>query len=137
MGQTALVETQIREGQRLLDRLAQDGVQVTAAAWVKEAESGDWYLYLATPLVPEGGGRRLAYHRVNEVIRELLNEGFAMDPYAKKVVAPDDPIARDIVAHRNGVPGGPPALFRGSRLGDLPVEDAFIYPQPAAVERAS
>jgi hypothetical protein len=121
----------IKEGQRLLDRLAENGVPVTAAAWVKETETGDWYLYLATPLVTDDGGKRPAYHRVNEVIRTLLKEGFGMDRFAKKVIGPHDPIAAGLVANRNSRPGGPLTQFRGSRLGDLAVEEAFIYPRPA------
>jgi hypothetical protein len=57
MGDATLVDMQLKEGQRLIDRLAQEGIAVTAAAWLKESESGDWYLYLATPLVSEGGGK--------------------------------------------------------------------------------
>src|SRR5262245_19993970 len=93
MAQATLVEMQIKEGQRLIDRLAQEGLAVPAAAWVKESDSGDWYLYLATPLVSEGGGKKPAYHRVNTVIREMQKEGFGMDPFAKKVIGPNDPIA--------------------------------------------
>jgi hypothetical protein len=128
MDQGTLVEMQIEHGQRLIERLTKEGVDVKAAAWVKESESGDWYLYLATPLVGEGGGKRSAYHRVNEVIRDMQLEGFGMDPFAKKVIGPNDPIPKDLVAHRNGRPGGPPTPFRGSRLGDLAVEEAYIYP---------
>src|SRR5260370_42378433 len=100
MAQAALVEMQIKEGQTLIDRLTHEGIEVTAAAWVKESESGDWYLYLATPLVSEGGRKGPAYRRVNTVIREMEKEGFGMDPFEKKVVGPHDPIARDMVAHR-------------------------------------
>src|SRR6266852_3177376 len=114
MAEATLVDMQLKEGQRLIDRLAQEGVAVTAAAWVKESESGDWYLYLATPLVGDGGGKRAAYHCVNEVIREMQKEGFGMDPFAKKVIAPNDLIANDLVAHRHGRPGGSPTPFRGS-----------------------
>jgi hypothetical protein len=127
---------QLKEGRRLIDRLAQEGVVVTAAAWLKESESGDWYLHLATPLVTEGGGKRAAYHRVNEVIRLLHEEGFAMDPFAKKVIGPHDPIARDLAAHRVDRPGLPPTPFRGGRLGDLAVEEAYIYPPPSPGELA-
>jgi hypothetical protein len=132
MAQATLVELQINEGQRLIDRLAQAGIIVTAAAWVKESESGDWYLYLATPLVSEGGGKRTAYHRINTVIREIQKEGFGMDPFAKKVIGLHDPIARDMAANRGGRSGGPPTPFRGSRLGDLAVEEAYIYPPPTS-----
>ena len=137
MAQATLVEMQLQEGQRLIDRLIKEGVAVTAAAWVKETESGDWYLYLATPLVTEDGGKRPAYHRVNAVILEMQREGFAMDPIEKKVIGPHDPIARDMVANRRGRPGGPPTPFQGSRLGDLTVEEAYIYPPPPTREEAS
>lgn len=131
MAQATLVEMQINEGQRLIDRLAQEGIAVTAAAWVKESDSGDWYLYLVTPLVGEDGATRPAYRRVNAVIREMQKEGFGMDPFEKKVIGPHDSIAKDMVANRGGRPGGPSTPFRGSRLGDLAVEEAYIYPPPA------
>jgi hypothetical protein len=134
MGQATLVEMQIKEGQRLLDRLAREGVAVKAAAWVLESETGDWYLYLVTPLVTEDSGKRPAYRRVNEVIRAMEQEDGGMYPLEKKVVGPHDPIARDIVAHRRGRPGGPPIPFRGARLGDLGVEEAFVYPPLATRE---
>jgi hypothetical protein len=127
MAQATLVEMQINEGQRLIDRLTQEGVDVTAAAWVKESESGDWYLYLATPLVSEAGGKRPAYHRINSVIREMQKEGFGMDPFEKKVIGPHDPIAKDIVANQSDRSGRPLTPFRGSQLGDLAVEEAYIY----------
>jgi hypothetical protein len=128
MAQATLVELQITEGQRLIDRLIRAGVDVTAAAWVKESDSGDWYLYLVTPIVAADGATRPAYRRVNNVIREMQEEGFGMDPFEKKVVGPHNAIAKDIMANRGGRPGGPPTPFRGSRLGDLPVEEAYIYP---------
>jgi hypothetical protein len=128
MAQAALVEMQIKEGQTLLERLAHEGITVTAAGWVKESDSGDWYLYLATPLVGEDGATRRAYGRVNAVIRKMEEEGFTMDPFDKKVIGPHHPIARDMIAHRQARPGGPPTRFRGSRLGDLYVEEAYIYP---------
>ena len=40
MDQGTLVEMQIEDGQLLIDRLAEDGVAVTAAFWAKESESG-------------------------------------------------------------------------------------------------
>ena len=42
MAQATLVDMHIKDAQRLIDRLAEEGVAVTAAAWVKESESGDW-----------------------------------------------------------------------------------------------
>ena len=102
MAQTTLVDVQIKDGQCLLDRLAWEGVAVTAAAWVMESESGDWYLYLATSFVGEDGATRPAYQRVNAVIRKIQKEGFGMDPFEKKVIGPHDPIAKEMLANRSG-----------------------------------
>ncbi len=135
MAQAALVEMQIKEGQTLLERLTHEGIEVTAAAWVKESESGDWYLYLATPLVGKDRATNAAYGRVNAVIREMEKEGFGMDPFAKKLIGPHDPIARDIVAHRGHLAGSP-KRFSNSRLGNLAVEEAYLYPPlPATPEQ--
>src|SRR6266567_8434008 len=116
MAQAPLVEMQIKEGQTLIDRLTYEGIGVTAAAWVKESESGDWYLYLATPLVGADGATKAAYRRVNAVIREMEKEGFGMDPFEKKVIGPHDPIARDMLAQRDGRRVRTPTWFGGSRL---------------------
>jgi hypothetical protein len=133
MAQASLVEMQITEGQTLIDRLTHEGIGVTAAAWIKESESGDWYLYLVTPLVSEDGATKAAYRRINAVIREMEKEGFGMDPFEKKVIGPHDPIARDMVANRGG-PARIPTRFRGSHLGDLAVDEAYIYPPPPTPE---
>lgn len=134
MAQATLVEMQIKQGQILIERLAHEGIALTAAGWVKDSESGDWCLYLATPLVSEGGAKTPAYRRVNAVIRKMEEEGFGMDPFEKKVIGPHDPIARDMVAHREARPGGPPTRFRASRLGELDIEEAYVYPPPPNVE---
>jgi len=124
----------IRDGQRLIDRLIREGMVVTAAAWVKESDSGDWYLYLVTPLVGKAGDKRRAYSRVNEVIRELQPDDFWMEPFAKKVIGPHEPIAKEILRHWGSRPFRTPMWFRGPKLGDLAVEEALIYPPPAAAK---
>ncbi len=135
MAQAALVEMQIKEGQTLIERLTHEGIEVTAAAWVKESESGDWYFYLATPLVGEDRATKAAYRRVNAVVRQMEKEGFGMDPFSKKLIGPHDPIARDMVARRGRLAGSL-KRFTNSRLGNLTVEEAYIYPPaPATPEQ--
>jgi len=119
---------QIEDGQRLIDRLVGEGIAVTAACWAKESESGQWFLYIATPLVGEDGAKRPAYRRVNTVIREMQKEGFWIDPLDVKLIGHHDPIARDIVEHRGRRLARTPTRFQGSRLGELAVEEAYIYP---------
>ena len=137
MAQATLVETQMKDGQRLLDRLRQEGIAVTAAGWVKESDSGDWYLYLATPLVGEDDVATPAYRRVLAVIREMEKEGFEMDPFEIKAIGPHDPIAKALTAQRDGRRARTPTWFGGSRLGELAVEAAYIYPPAANPEEAA
>jgi hypothetical protein len=93
-------------------------------------------IFLATPLVGEDGATRPAYHRVNTVIRAMQNEGIWIE-VDKKVIRPDDPIAKDIVAYRDGRRARTPTWFRGARLGDLAVEAAYIYPLTANPDEAA
>jgi hypothetical protein len=137
MAQTSLVEMQIQQGQQLVDRLAVEGIPVTAAGWVKESESGAWFLYLATPLVGTDGAKKPAYSRVNAVIRDMQKEGIWLD-LEKKVIGLNNPIAKDMAAHRDSrLPARIPTWFRGARLGELPVEEAYIYPQMANPEEVA
>jgi hypothetical protein len=47
MSKGQLFEVQIADGKRLVDRLAEVGIRVTAAGWVKESENGRWRLWCA------------------------------------------------------------------------------------------
>lgn len=136
MGQATLVEMQIRDGQRLIDRLVAEGIAVTAASWVNESESGQWFLYLATPLVTEEEATSVAYRRIGPLILEMQKEGSCIEPLEVKAIAPNDPIARDVMAHWNGRRARTPMRFRGWRLGELAVEEAFIYPVTTDREEA-
>jgi hypothetical protein len=134
MDQGTLVDLQIKDGQRLLERLAEEGVAVPAAAWVKEGESGRWVLYLVTPLVDSDGVTRVAYRRVNAVLRQMP-QPFWVDPLMEvKVVGPDSPVGKALRDLRRRYPGPSPIPYRESRLGDLSVEGAYVYPPvPAPV----
>jgi hypothetical protein len=135
MDQGPLVAMQLEDGQRLLDRLAAEGVEVTAAFWAKESEYGEWYLYLVTPLVGENGVTRAAYRRVIAVTDALRRQGFEFDPFEVKAIGPSDPIAKAAVAARDRSPGRRLTRFRGSRLGELDVEEAYIYPPMDGIRR--
>jgi len=136
MAQATLVEMQIDDGQRLIQELSKQGVVVSAAGWVRENESGQWYFYIATPLVSKEGGKRPAYKRVNSIIRELQEEGFWIDPFEIKLISPDDPITKDLMANRRSGSTRIPTRFNGARLGDLAIDEAFIYPQEVEVKNS-
>jgi hypothetical protein len=132
MDQGTLVEMQITDGQRLIDRLAEEGIPVAAAFWAKETESGQWFLYLATPLVGKDGATLSAYRRVNAVIA-AMPAPFWIHPLEVKVIAPTDPVAQDVLAVLGRGPGPrvPPIRWGGTRLGDVSIEGAYFYPLPA------
>ena len=88
MDSIALVEEQIKAGQKLVERLNREKIPVVAAAWIKQSEGSQWYLFLVTPLVGEDRATKLAYHRITPVIRQVHGEGFEIDPFEVKVVGP-------------------------------------------------
>jgi hypothetical protein len=131
MDQGALVEMQIEDGRRLLERLVGEGVPVTAATWVKEDVDGPWFLYLVTPLVREDGPTRPAYRRMIAVIREIP-QPFWVDPMEIKVVGPDGPVGKAIQDLHRQYPGRSPMWYKGARLGDVSIEGAYVYPPVSA-----
>ncbi len=127
MDQITLVASQIDAGQRLAERVAQDGFTVTAAGWLQESEAGLWYLYIASSLVGEEGGTRKAYGHVNAILRRMP-QPFGIDPFEIKMIGNKNPIAKEMAAIRDRSAGKGPVWFRGHRLGELAIEGAYLYP---------
>jgi hypothetical protein len=127
MDQGTLVNGQINDGQKLIDRLAENGVAVLAACWMKESDGGLWYLYLVTPLVGEDGARRPAYHRINAVIR-ALPQPLRMDPFQKKVVGPLEPVGQAILDLQRRYAGRLPVWYGEATLGGVSIDAAYLYP---------
>ena len=131
MDQGTLVEPQIADGRRLLERLGAEGIPVTAAAWVKESEGGPWYFYIVTPLVTEDSGKRPVYRRVGPVIHRRP-QPFWVDPLEIQVVAPDSDIGQAILDIAGRRPGPVPMPYGSVRLGGLSIDGAYVYPPVAA-----
>ncbi len=129
MDQGILVESQIREGQELIDVLAENGVAVTAACWVKESDGGMWFLYLVTPLVGEGGSTGLAYRRINAVLR-ALPQSLGIDHFQIKAIGPSDAVGQAIRDFQRRYPNRPAWWYDGSSLGGVSIDAAYIYPPP-------
>ena len=135
MDPTTLVEIQKVCGKWLIDRLLEETVDITAAAWLKESESGNWHLYIATPLVEEPrGAMRNAILRIYQVIRQTPE----LDPISGslRVINPHDPIAEAIYDFHRRYSWPTPTDFGGGNFGGLMIDGAFIYPaiKPALVE---
>ncbi|HVS36332.1 MAG TPA: hypothetical protein VMS17_12250 [Gemmataceae bacterium] len=131
MDQAILVEPQVTDGRRVLERLRAEAVPVTAAAWVKESEGGPWYFYMVTPLVSEDIGVRPAFRRIGPLIRQMPQPCW-VDSLEIKVVAPDSDVGKAIREVAGRRPGPIPTPYGSIRLGGLSIDGAYVYPPVAA-----
>ncbi len=131
MDQAVLVDVQIHDGRRLLERLSAEGIPVTAAAWVAEGEGGPWYLYIVTPLVPRNGDTFPAYRRLGPLIRGMPQPCW-VNPGEYKVVAPGSRIGKAIREVAGRRPGPIPMPYGSVRLGGVSIDGAYVYPPIAA-----
>ena len=130
MDQATLVEIHKEGGQRLIERLAEEGIEVTAAAWLKASDDDRYYLNIATPIAEEGADLRPAYRRIHAVIRatpELSWIGAGII----NVVSPESPIALGINEINGQFPRPAGFEFGAARFGKTNIERAYIYPRPA------
>jgi hypothetical protein len=125
MDTEVLVENRIEDGGRLLVELAREGFDVAVAVWVRTSEEGLWHLYIASDSVtPETLGD--VYRRVYVCLRKIPEPRLSM--LEIKLVHSSNSIARDAIAVRDRHSGREPVRFQGKRLGDLAIEEAYIYP---------
>jgi hypothetical protein len=127
MVQVALVREQIDDGQRLVAELLRQGFPVTAACWVKGSEDSQWYLYLVSSAVDDEGITK-AYRRVHPVVRQMQQKAFWIDPFEVKLISPTDSLAEAVSVWLRRSAGKPPTRYGGTRLGELDIEGAYIYP---------
>jgi hypothetical protein len=120
-----LVEDQIDDGRRFVERFAADGNPVRAAFWVKTAEEGLWFLYVVTDLV-DSVGPAAAYRAVHASLQRLGQSWISSSEI--KVISPNNPIARDVIAVMVRHPGRLATRFGSKTLGSMTVEQIHIYP---------
>ena len=130
MDQRILVENQITDGLKLIDRLVENGVAVMAACWLQESDGDLWYLYLVTPLVSEDEGTTPVYRRITAVIR-AISEPLWIDPFQIKVVGPWERVGQAILELQGRHASRLPTRYGEANLGGLSVEAAYIYPPTA------
>lgn len=131
MDQNPLVNEQRDAGERVAEACLAAGVDVTAAFWAKPSEDGHWCFYLASRSVDERG-IAAAYRAVLEAIRGMEPTA-EMDTLADlKLIGVLNPIARDVLEIQRRFPAPLATHYRGSRLGNLAIEEAYLYrPSPA------
>jgi hypothetical protein len=124
MDQATLVGPQIDDVIKLVDQLRRDGFDVKAAFWFYRSEADQWYLHLASDAVNQMGITE-AYKAVGRARRQLPD--LLIGPFEVKLVAPDDPVAKAVIDFLAKRQARTPVRIRGTRLGDVHIEDAYLF----------
>jgi hypothetical protein len=127
-----LVDEQIEAGKSLLAGLVHDGFDVTVAFWVRTSEEGLWFLYIGSTSV-RTMSLADAYRVVYGVLRRIPNSEISISNV--KIVDADNPIARSAIEVRDRYPARLPTRYNGKRLGNMSIEEAYIYPRTGGMTR--
>lgn len=137
MDTNTLVNELVEDGKKIVEQLPRDGFEVTAAFWLKAAEDGEWYFYIASP-VAEAERLSDAYRKLYSIIRRMP-EPHWIDPLEVKLIGSSNPIAKDVldIHKRFGGLNVCPIRWGGKELGNVRVEEALVYPLPATAPVSS
>ena len=130
MDTDTLVEDRIDDGLRLIRRLAAERFDVSVVCWIRTSEEGNWFLYIASNAVDEKG-LAAAYRDVNRVIGSVPGELKSK----VKLVGLENPVAKDVLRIRESYADKSlPIRYSGTPLGDVAIEEAYIYPLQATAQ---
>ena len=115
-------------------RLRERGFELVCSLWLYHPESNRWRLVLASPIVDREGPRK-AY----EIIEQILQENWEMGIWLRDIsaVSPSDPLVQALrslgkiellplnyaLSPRDDLG----RKYTRSRLGDIFIEDAYIF----------
>jgi hypothetical protein len=126
MDKSPLVTEQIDAGEWLIREFAKT-IPVQAAFWLRERDSDEWYLYLASDQINDSNFDR-AYREVLRIVRP--QQSLWIDPFQVKVIGIDDPVAKAALDLMREYPGRLPTRYHGRHFGGLSVDEVYIYPLP-------
>jgi hypothetical protein len=124
MDQATLVDHQIDDVPKLIDQLKRDNFDVKAAFWLYTSEADQWFLYLVSDVVAQQGITE-AYKAVYKAMKRLTD--LWIDPFEVKLVDPGDPVAKAVINFLSKQHARLPARVRRTNLGDVYIENAYIY----------
>ena len=128
MDQEVLVDLQFDEGRALLEELVRAKIDIAVAFWVKPPEEDEWVLHIAS--------KRLSSMTAGDAfmaVFEALNriQSSTIDYSDVKHAKPTNPAAAKAIEIRDRHSAISPIRLRAKKLGDLPIEEAYIYPRTA------
>jgi hypothetical protein len=128
-----VVDRRIDDGQKLVLQLARDSFEVAAAFWLKAAEDAWAHLYLVSNAVDQLGPRD-AYRAVQAALQRLAAPSVTL--LDVKLISESEPLARAVRKLQRQSKDRRPITVRDGHLGDLFVEEAYLYPPLPRQKRA-
>ena len=132
MDQKSLVIGQIDLGRSIMEACIEEGIDVAAALWIRPSEDGNWYFYVATKLFEEQG----AFMAIKAVLVALRKKNLfdLFDPLVDlKVIGARNPITLDVLEIMRKFEMSLATRYRGNHLGQIAIEEAYLYPTPLAI----
>jgi hypothetical protein len=127
MDQGSLVAEQIEAGAQVAAEFDKY-LPLAAAFWLKDLELKRWHLYLASEQINDS----TRYQAYGEVVRIFGGKARTwIDMFQVKVVGVNEPVVRSVLELQQH-PGQVGIHLWLRRLGDLMIEDGYIYPLPVA-----
>jgi hypothetical protein len=129
MDQDPLVGEQLDAGAKFIGEF-NNYAPVGAAFWLKESDSGHWYLYIASDRL-DGEKIADAYGEVLRLNKELADPNF--DPFQVKLISLDHPLAKAARELYRGRPWKFPTRYHGRIFGGASTDEVYIYAPPLTV----
>lgn len=126
MDKSPLVTEQIDAGSWLIREFNRK-IPVQAAFWLRERDSDEWFLYLASDQINDSNFD-VAYGEVLRIVGPLQN--LWIDPFQVKVIGIDDPLARAALDVARKYPARTPTRYHGRQFGGLSTDEVYIYSLP-------
>ncbi len=127
MDSIALVTDRVAEGRALLIELMRRRFALVSAAWIKSGVDERWRLHLVSPVVEEQGPIQ-AYSQVFEALATRVAP--SLSTFDLTLISPASSLAVDLKLVQKREAAVAPAWVQNRRFGNLPVDEAYLYPPP-------
>ena len=124
MDKTILVGFDVEEGEKLLNKLDQTGLEITSAFWCYMDEYERYRLVIATPSFDKYGIRK-TYEKIQKVLRS--NEDIDLSLETVLVLSPNDRLNKAMRTKFSTGPGISGIRLTGNVIDGIYIEDAYIY----------
>jgi len=125
MDKTALVETDIEDGKKLVEALDKANFPVHSALWFYLSESDEWRFIVASSLVDENGPKD-AYTQIQRVLAKL-SKPFGISLKNISVVSPNDDLIQLLRITISTGPGISGIRFARNTINNIFIEDSYLY----------